>query len=154
MIQTTKNMAKNKDYLKFILIFVILGIITVYTVFNSRLLINGPQVTVFEPQDGSVLEDPFIEIKGEAKNISFINLDGDPFFINEDGKFSEKLLLSPGLSIIKIDAKDKFGREEVLLLRYIYNGTSTYDTNSIDIEVSEKSLEEATSTDKSLEDVE
>lgn len=144
-------MSRNKNYLKISLILAILGIVSIYALFNSRLLISGPQVTVFEPQDGSVLNDPFVEIKGEAKNISFIYLDGRPFFINEDGNFSEKLLLSPGLSIIRIDAKDKFGREEVLLLRYIYNGTSTYDTKPLDIDISEEILENATSTDSSEE---
>lgn len=132
-------MAKSKTlYLKIIGIILILVVIGLYISFNSRSLILGPQITVYEPTDGSVFDDPFIEIKGSAKNISFINLDDGPIYVNEEGFFNEKLLLSPGLSIIKVDAKDKFGREKTIFLKYTYNGTSTPMRESIDENVLEE----------------
>lgn len=129
-------------YLKIGAISLIILIIGLYISFNSRSLLLGPQISVFEPISGSTFDDPFIEIKGEAKNISFINLDDNPIYVNEEGYFNEKLLLSPGLSIIKVDAIDKFGREKTIFLKYTYTGNSTPKRESIDEDILEEKIEE------------
>lgn len=99
-----------------ILIIIIIG----YAIFNSRLLIAGPQILVKSPENGSVFEDPLIEIIGTAKNTSFITLDGNPVYIDENGSFNEKLLLAPGTSIIKLDATDRFNRKTEITLWYTF----------------------------------
>ena len=99
---------------------ILASIIIGYTVFNSRLLIAGPQIIVKGPETGSVFEDPLIELRGKAKNTSFITLDGNPVYVDEDGNFNEKLLLSPGTSIIKLDATDRFDRAAETTLWYTY----------------------------------
>lgn len=100
----------------FILAIIIIG----YAIFNSRLLIAGPQIIVKGPETGSVFEDPLIELRGIAKNTAFITLDGNPVYVDEDGNFNEKLLLSPGTSIISLDATDRFDRATEITLWYTY----------------------------------
>lgn len=92
---------------------------------NSKLFFAGPQIEIFSPENGSSFDDPVIEIKGQARNISFISLDDRAIFIDEGGNFREKLLLNPGISIIKMYARDKFERETETILQYTYLGTST-----------------------------
>ena len=41
-------------------------------------------------------------------------------FTDEEGEFSEKLLLSYGYNIITVKAKDRFGRETKKTLELIY----------------------------------
>jgi len=92
---------------------------------NSKLFFDGPQIEISSPENGSSFEEPVIEIRGQARNISFISLDDRPILIDEEGNFREKLLLNPGISIIKMYARDKFERETETILQYTYLGTST-----------------------------
>ena len=93
----------------FFILFII--IIVLYSLFQARFIILGPQITVESPKNGEVLSDSLVVIKGSAKNISFISLDDRPIYIDESGNWSEKLLASPGASIISIKARDRFGRQ-------------------------------------------
>lgn len=82
----------------------------------------GPQIIIKSPENGLSFTTPFIEIVGEAKNTSFISMNGRTIYINEKDEFREKLLLPPGTSIIKIDARDRFERSTEETLWYTYEG--------------------------------
>lgn len=141
-------MSKSRNlWIKLTIIFSILLIVGSYAFFNARFLISGPQIEVFEPIDGSSFDDPFVSISGQVKHISEITLDDNPIFIDESGFFKEQLLLSPGVSIIEIYARDKFGREIKKYLNLYYTGTST-KPNDYDL------LEEETENDESIEEIE
>jgi hypothetical protein len=102
----------------------LLGLIIVgYSLFQAEKLIAGPIIEVYSPQNGATYGSPLIEVRGRARNISYLNLDDRPIFTDKDGYVTEKLLLSPGYTIIKLDARDKFKtyREkkiEVILKEY------------------------------------
>jgi hypothetical protein len=55
-------------------------------------------------------ESPLVEISGNAKNSIYLSLNGREIFIDKNGNFSEKASLLPGLSVISLKAKDKFGK--------------------------------------------
>src|SRR5579872_2368378 len=88
-----------------------------YIVFQGRFVIFGPRIIVDTPVDGSNVEAGLIEVKGTAENISSLSLDDHVIFTDTKGHFDEKLIASPGTNIIKLDAKNRFGREKVLLIR-------------------------------------
>lgn len=94
-----------------------------YGVYQARMMLSGPQITLKTPKTGSSFSDPLITIAGAAHNISAISLNDRPIFIDEHGNFSEKLLLSPGYTIMKVQASDKFGRETQQLLELTYTPT-------------------------------
>ncbi len=89
-----------------LLILSVLG----YSLFQAQKLISGPKIIIDSPQNGATASSPFIEITGRAQNASYIRLNGKQIFTDISGKFSEKLLLSPGYNILLLDAKDKFGK--------------------------------------------
>lgn len=93
-----------------VVIVVILGVAG-YCYHQSSRLIDGPQVTIISPLNGSSSSSPLTEIVGIAKNISKITLNDRQIFIDDNGNFSERLLLSDGYNILKIDAQDKFGKK-------------------------------------------
>ncbi len=105
-------------------LFIILGIVIVaYTIFQSQKLLSGPVIKIIYPQNGSTFNQSLILIEGTAKNISRINLNGRQIFTNNSGYFAEKVLLSPGYNVIKIDGEDKFKkyierRLELILKEY------------------------------------
>ncbi len=72
------------------------------------------------PLNGASVEHSLINIEGVAKNISHISMNDRQMFTDEEGEFSEKLLLSYGYNIITVKAKDRFGRETKKTLELIY----------------------------------
>ncbi len=102
----------------------LLGIIIVaYSLFQAHKLLTGPVIDIDSPQDGAVFNTPLIQVDGHVQNVAYLKLDGRPIFTDTDGRFSEKLLLSPGYTILTLDAQDKFGKSvskkvELILKEY------------------------------------
>ncbi len=83
----------------------------VYSVLNSQSFWRGPQVAVDFPRDGAYLNNSHISVRGQADYVIKLELNGRPIYTDENGKFSEALILSSGLNIIELKAEDRFGRE-------------------------------------------
>lgn len=88
----------------------IAGII-LYSLFQAKNLIEGPEVVVSEPHNGATLENEMVFVRGSARNIAYIWLNERQIFVNDKGIFEEKLIAPVGYSIIKVRAIDKFGKE-------------------------------------------
>ena len=86
-------------------------IIAGYSLFQAQKILAGPVIEITTPQNGATYNSTLIEIDGKAENIAYMNLDDRQMFIDKDGNFSEKILLSPGYNVVKIDAWDKFGKQ-------------------------------------------
>jgi len=82
--------------------------ILLYAGFQAQKLVRGPIIEVYTPQNGATYNQTLIVIEGRARNIAYLNLNDTKIFTDKDGYFKEKLLLSPGYNIIKLDAQDKF----------------------------------------------
>ncbi len=55
-------------------------------------------------------DSSLVTVKGVAAKATHISLNGREIFINKNGDFSESIILLPGLSVITIHARDKFGK--------------------------------------------
>ncbi len=109
--------------LRISLISLLVIIIGGYSLFQAKKLISGPIIEVYSPKNGETLTQALIEVEGRARNAAYLNLDDRPIFTDKTGYFKEKLILSPGLNIIRLDAQDKFKkytekRLEVILKEY------------------------------------
>ncbi|MEK7175976.1 MAG: hypothetical protein AAB695_01205 [Patescibacteria group bacterium] len=91
-----------------------------YIIFQARFLILGPQVWINYPKDGEVVASSVITMSGVARNAAWLTLNGRQIFTNENGLWSEKLIVLPGLSIMAVKARDRFGRESEERVRIIY----------------------------------
>lgn len=105
------------------LISLLVVVIGGYSLFQAQKLIRGPIIEISTPENGATYSQTLIQIDGRARNISYLNLNDRPIFTDKNGYFSEKLLLSPGYNIIKLDARDKFKnytekRLEIILKEY------------------------------------
>jgi hypothetical protein len=99
--------------------FVVL-VVTGYSLSKAKNLISGPIVSITSPLQGDTLSSSTVVITGTTQNVSAIYLNDSPIFIDELGVFKEKLILPTGYTIIKLSAKDKFGRETQEFLDLIY----------------------------------
>ncbi len=83
-----------------------------YILFQARFVILGPQVWIEWPGDGAVATTSLMNIAGRSRNIAWISLNGRQIFTDEKGFWQEKLILSPGVSIMTLRVRDRFGREK------------------------------------------
>ncbi|MFC1802120.1 hypothetical protein ACFLY7_01640 [Patescibacteria group bacterium] len=113
-------MNETRFYLKIGLIILAIVLVVGYSYYQMRNLLNGPVLIVTSPQNGETFSESLIEITGETKNISEISLNDRPIFIDENGNFKEKMLLSYGYNVIKIEAGDRFDRKIKKILEVIY----------------------------------
>jgi hypothetical protein len=96
-------------------------IIASYAYYQSRKLLEGPRIVIETPQNGDRVSDSLLTIQGRTENINSISLDDRPIFIDEEGSINEKLLLYPGLNIMKFEALDKFGKDKIVMLQVVYD---------------------------------
>ena len=107
---------------KHTLVITLFLLLTSYSLYQARFLIIGPQIWIEHPTDGQVVDQPLVTMRGKAKNIAWISLNDRPIFTDEKGRWSEKLIVSPGLSIMTVKARDHFGRETEKSISIIFNG--------------------------------
>lgn len=110
-----------KVIIKTIIVLVFVLFIAGYGFYQSKNLIYGPRIALNENlSTPTVVNDDIITLSGTAKNIATITLDDRPISIDESGVFNEKVLLFPGLNVIKLFGKDKFGASTEKRIEVIY----------------------------------
>lgn len=102
-------------------VFLIIGIIIIsYAYFAIKDYVKGPEISIIEPINGSTISTSTVLIKGQALRIQDITLNNRPLLIDEQGNFSETLLLFPGYNVSLISAKDRFHRTIEYKLELVY----------------------------------
>lgn len=125
---------------------IFIGVIIVgYSLFSARHIIKGPTIVIESPQNGELLKNNFLELKGRSENLNYITLNDRQIFIDDEGNFKEKLILYEGENTLKFYGKDKFGRETT---KYIQVVAPSDEIPVLTMKEVEKEM--ATSTTKSL----
>lgn len=91
-----------------------------YTGYQAHKIIIGPKIDLTDSYESAVTGSNKVNLKGKAANVAFISLNDNPIFIDENGSFSENLLLYPGYNIIKLYGKDKFGKSLTKFVEITY----------------------------------
>lgn len=99
-----KNIKWWVGVMSFVILFSGIGFFA-YT--KMSFIVRGVQIKASLEQRGGT---SIAEVKGNAKNAVYLTLNGREIYIEKDGTFSESIALLPGLGVIKIDARDKFGK--------------------------------------------
>jgi Glucodextranase, domain B len=96
--------------LTFILLGLLALVIAGYGVFEARRIIEGPEIVIATPVNGSATSTLGITISGNAQNISFLTINDRPYFTDKQGNFSEIVSIPSGFSVLTVAATDRFGR--------------------------------------------
>jgi hypothetical protein len=111
-----KALAKMIRKSSYILFFVLL---VAYALFQGRYLILGPRVVVESPINNNLIDAGVMIVSGQTKNVSSLTLDDRQIYTDVEGRFEEKLIAHPGINIIKLSLRDRFGREREELVRVV-----------------------------------
>ncbi len=109
-----------KSVLSRLLGVLFVGTIVFYAYYQSRGILEGPQISLVSPTEGMTSTSSLVKVYGIAKHAKALTLDGRPIFIDLDGNFFEELLLMDGYNIIELAAKDAEGRELRKTVRVMY----------------------------------
>lgn len=120
-----------RKFVRIIVLFIAFIVIAGYSYAKTKDFIGGPRITVVYPVNGDVVTENPLEIVGVAKRIAFISLDDRQIYTDDDGNFTEQLLLYPGYNIIKIHATDRFKREVTENIEVNYKPKIEHFTNNI-----------------------
>ena len=110
----------SQTYVRFILIALAILVAGSYVLFQTRNLLRGPVIKITTPKNGEAVSQKLVEIQGVARNIVEIKLNDRDIVIDENGHFSEQLLLAPGYTIMSLSARDRFGRTTSRSLELFY----------------------------------
>lgn len=98
-----------RGFLLLLIALLILGA-TGYGLFEARRILEGPQITISEPRDGSTVAKGAVILAGTARNISFLTINDKPALTDERGRFAQLLTPPSGYAIFTVAATDRFGR--------------------------------------------
>lgn len=93
-----------------VLIALVLTALLLYGLFEARRLLEGPQLAITSPTDGSAIAEKAVFIEGVAQNIAFLTINDTPAFTDEAGHFRKLLSFPPGYTVVTVAATDRFGR--------------------------------------------
>ena len=104
-------MAQRQVFVGMGIIGILLVIFMLFGLYKAKDFLVGPKIVIESPLDGQTISNSYLEIRGAAKNVSLLYLNGRQIFTDQNGNFKENLLLARGYNILQIEAKDKFNRE-------------------------------------------
>lgn len=96
--------------MKRLLVILVVLVVIGYGLFEARKLLEGPQITIESPVDGSATSSPTLLVSGRAENIAFLTINDAPAYIDESGHFTQVLSPPLGYTVVTVAATDRFGR--------------------------------------------
>ncbi len=81
-----------------------------YGLFEARKLIEGPQITIESPTNGTATSSAVVTIVGNAQNVAFLTIDDGPAYTDQSGNFVYQFSPPQGLVVVTVAAVDRFGR--------------------------------------------
>ena len=94
------------------ILYAILGLAFVgYLAFQLEGLFFGSRLILDKPINGEHIRSSRVIVKGEARGVNSLDLNGRQIFTAADGKFEEELILPYGFNIIALSAAGRFGKK-------------------------------------------
>ncbi len=85
-------------------------IIVFYAVWRSLDYARGPQIEIFWPLDGSTATTTIVTVIGRADRTNSLSLNGQDISVDQQGRFTETVIVFPGMNMLRLSATDQFGR--------------------------------------------
>jgi hypothetical protein len=92
-------------------LFILAALVLIgYGAFEARRLVEGPEIVIDSPVDGSATSTTVVTVSGTAQNIAFLTINDAPSYTDEQGKFVYRFAPPAGYTAVTVAATDRFGR--------------------------------------------
>lgn len=106
--------------IKTLLVLIFFLLASGYAYSKTKDLIAGPEIVISEPVNGATLEEQAVLVRGEARRIKRLTLNGREIITDENGYFAEEILLNYGYNLISLEASGKFGGQVKKQLELVF----------------------------------
>jgi len=72
----------------------------------------APRLIILEPSNGETLSSSEVVVRGKTDKGSQVTINNQAVFVGNEGEFSDKLILQPGMNAVTINATNRFGKAE------------------------------------------
>lgn len=110
-----------KNYLRIGLFTGLFAFIIIYSIFQTKAIAKGADVTINGIENGQIFKDSFVELQGVAVHANHLSINGKELVIDEKNNFTDELVLSPGYNIITVEAKDRFDKKTKKVYEVFYD---------------------------------
>ncbi|MEK7160534.1 MAG: helix-turn-helix domain-containing protein [Patescibacteria group bacterium] len=86
-----------------------------YLFYELHFLISPPQLEIFEPAGDLVVETSYLSVKGQTEPGAKLTINNETIKVDLDGRWSQEVVLSPGLNILRIVASNRFNKQRELV---------------------------------------
>lgn len=108
-----------RKILKFVLIAVIFLAIFIFLAWRVEQIFRPPYLHIIEPADGLITGQREIRVYGQSLKEADIVINNKAIFVDNQGFFETKIDLQKGLNLIKISARKRYSRENIVNLRVL-----------------------------------
>lgn len=117
------NFFLNPKFLKYLVFIIVLLAVLYYIGSGINKIVSPPMLIVETPVDNLITSDHQITIKGITEKEVALSVNNRPILSDKDGRFSITLDLQRNLNIIKISAKKKHSKEQIVYRKIIVEDT-------------------------------
>ncbi len=115
------NALLNPRFLKYLVILILLFIILYYLGWSINKITSPPPLQISSPAENLITSERQIEIIGSTQKEVNVTINNKPILIDKEGNFKVQLDLQNNLNIIKISAKKKYSKEQIVYRQIIVN---------------------------------
>jgi len=103
--------------LSLVVVILVIGLIFGYFWHQISYLINPPSIKITQPIPDFATQDKSVEISGQTESDVYLTVNGKEIYVDKRGSFSSILSLESGLNILRIEARDRFGKTTTVIRR-------------------------------------
>lgn len=103
-------------------------LLSAYVFWQASILSSVPKLVVDSPVEGAVSSAPRLRVTGMTDAGAFVNVNGVNAVVDPSGAYSIQLDIPRGVSVIRIEARRRYGTSAVVERHVSYVSTSTRAT--------------------------
>jgi len=103
--------------LSLVLAIMVIGLIFGYFWHQISYLINPPSIKIAQPIPDFATQDRSVEISGQTESDVYLKVNRKEIYVDSKGNFSSIISLESGLNILRIEARDRFGKTTTVIRR-------------------------------------
>ena len=108
-----------------LIIFVIfLILVAIYFWRQISFLVKAPKLEIIQPPADITTTQKDFEIIGKTEPTAYLTIDDQEIYIDKDGNFKFEKSLQEGINTIRIEAKNRFNKSNIIIRRIIYEKTN------------------------------
>lgn len=96
-------------------------------------LVQLPSLEVDGPANNSITAENFVEVSGRINKEVQVYINNNHILADEEGEFQTMVSLQKGVNIIKINAKNRHGKEAIEYRKILYDTETSEDSSGVDI---------------------